>query len=108
LSHSYQFVGDLLAYSGDLQGSAAMGRKDVGLMERLAAAHPASFEVRDSLATSYSVLGDVTGNNEFPNLGDAKGAMELFQKSRVLREKLVTENPTKREQRLLLSAVEAG
>jgi tetratricopeptide (TPR) repeat protein len=103
LSRSYQFVGDLLAYNGDLQGSAAMGRKDVQLMERLAAAHPASFEVRDSLALSYSVLGDVTGNNEFPNLGDAKGAMELIQKSRIIREKLVAENPAKREQRLLLS-----
>ena len=103
LSHSYQFVGDLLAYNGDLQGAAAMGRKDVALMERLAAAHPASFEIRDSLGNSYSVLGDVTGNNEFPNLGDAKGAMELFQKSRVIREKLVAEDPTKRAQRLLLS-----
>jgi len=76
-------------------------------MERMAAAQPASATVRGELASAYTVLGNVTGNNELPNLGDAKGAMELFQKVRIIRQKLVAEDPRNREQRLYLSAAYA-
>lgn len=107
LSKNYGLISDVLAYSGDLKGSAANAGKEVRLMEKLAAAQPAPVSVRNSLALAYTDLGNVTGNNELPNLGDAKGAMELFQKVRVIREKLVAENPRNREQRMFLSAAYA-
>jgi tetratricopeptide (TPR) repeat protein len=103
LSKNYDLIGDTLAYDGDLKGAAAVERKAVVLMERLAAAQPTSYPVRDALALAYTHLGNVAGNNERPNLGDARGAMELFQKVRVIREKLIAEDPANREQRLALS-----
>jgi hypothetical protein len=69
------------ANAGDLNGSAAIGRKNVRLMEKLAFAQPSSVPVRNALASAYTILGDVMGNNEQPNLGDANGAMDLFQKA---------------------------
>lgn len=102
LTDCYMRIGQLLQFAGDLKGAVAIEGKGVRLLEKWAAAQPSSFLVRDALARAYANLGNVTGNNEFLNLGDAKGAMELFQKSRAIREKLVAENPTMRDQRLSL------
>jgi tetratricopeptide (TPR) repeat protein len=103
LSGCYVRIGQLLQLAGDLKGAAAIEGKAVRLMEKLLTAQPASFAVRDSLAEAYTLLGNVTGNNQYPNLGDAKEAMSLYQKARHIREKLVEENPTKRDQRMFLN-----
>jgi tetratricopeptide (TPR) repeat protein len=102
LSGCYLRIGQLQNLAGDLNGAAAIEGSAVRLLEKLAAAQPASYAVRDVLANAYADLANVTGNNEFQNLGNAKGAMELFQKARAIREKLVLENPAKRDQRLFL------
>jgi eukaryotic-like serine/threonine-protein kinase len=107
LSNSYWRIGELLQYAGDVKGSAAIDRRSVQFMEKLAAARPASRPVREALALAYSNLGSVTGNNEMPNLGDARGALEFFQKARDIREKLVAETPGGRESRMLLSEIYA-
>ena len=104
LSSSYKRIGELLQLAGDLNGSAAIYRKAVRLLEKLAVAHPASVPVRQALAEVYGFLGNVTGNNDTSNLGDAKGAMELFQKARIIAEKLVAEDPASRDHRMFLSA----
>jgi tetratricopeptide (TPR) repeat protein len=107
LTSSYRQIGELLQYAGDLKGAAEIDRKGVRLAERLAAMQPSSLPVLSELAVAYENLGNVTGNNEMPNLGDAKGALELFQKARSIFEKLAAENPTNREQRMFLSAIYA-
>jgi eukaryotic-like serine/threonine-protein kinase len=105
LGNGYGRIGQLMQFAGDLNGAAAIGRKNVRLMEKLSVAKPSSVPVRNALAAAYTILGDVTGNNEQPNLGDAKGAMELFQKARSIHERLVHENPRDRNERMFQGAI---
>ncbi len=105
LGNGYGRIGQLMQFAGDLNGAAAMGRKNVRLMEKLSIAQPSSAPVRNALASAYTILGDVTGNNEQPNLGNANGAMDLFQKARAIHERLVQENPRDRNERVFLGAI---
>ena len=104
LGGAYRRIGEMLMSTGDLSGSAAILRKEGQMLEKLAGAKGASVAIRDALADAYAVLANVTGNNENPNLGDAKGAMALNLRSRAIREKLVGENPSNRDERFRLSA----
>lgn len=105
LGKGYERIGQLMQFAGDLNGSVAVARKNVRSMEKLALVQPSSVPVRNALASAYTVLGDVMGNNEHPNLGDAKGAMDLFQKAQSIHEELVRENPEDRDERVYQSAI---
>ena len=107
LAGCYLNIALILQHNGDLSGTAEDLRKAVRLTERLAVAHPADAQVRDKLALAYSQTGDVLGNYNESNLGDAKGAVEYFRKSVAIREKLVAENPADRDGRLTLAALYA-
>jgi non-specific serine/threonine protein kinase/serine/threonine-protein kinase len=46
-------------------------------------------ELQRELAKAYEKVGDVQGNPYNPNLGDVKGALESYEKARVIRQKLL-------------------
>lgn len=49
-------------------------------------------QLQRELAAAYEKVGDVQGNPNNPNLGDTKGALDSYEKARVIREKLLAEN----------------
>jgi tetratricopeptide (TPR) repeat protein len=102
LSESYSRISNMLTVAGDLSGSAENGRRAVALMEKVVARKPADAKVRNDLANTYVSLGDVLGNNDLPNLGDPKGALELYRKAVAIREKLVAEDPSNQDRRMWL------
>jgi tetratricopeptide (TPR) repeat protein len=50
--------------------------------------------MREAQAEAYTALADVLGNTSNQNLGDSRGAVELYKKSLGMREKLASEAPT--------------
>jgi eukaryotic-like serine/threonine-protein kinase len=106
-AESYTRIGEVLTLAGDLKGGAENNRKAVALMENSVALKPTDARLRNDLANAYLLLGDVLGNSDVPNLGDAKGARELYGKAVVIRERLVAEDPSNRERRMWLGAAYA-
>jgi non-specific serine/threonine protein kinase/serine/threonine-protein kinase len=51
------------------------------------------FELRRELAKAYEKVGDVQGNPYNPNLGDIKGALESYEKARLIRQQLSDKEP---------------
>jgi hypothetical protein len=105
LAESYRALGNLLAFQRDTSGAADNLRRAVAISEKLASAHPIDLHVRDSLALSYTFLGNVTGNNEYANLGDQKGAQQLYEKARDIRETIAAKNSGDRMNRLNLATI---
>jgi len=63
------------------------------LRERLAA----DPKQRLGLASAYGMLGDVAGNPNFPNLGEPRRALQLYEKSLAIVTELHREQPANRE-----------
>ena len=43
-----------------------------------------------AVRTAYLAMGDITGNNDLPNLGDARGALVLYEKAIQVRRQFLT------------------
>ncbi|HWC96149.1 MAG TPA: protein kinase [Candidatus Sulfopaludibacter sp.] len=103
LAQNYVFTALLIQHMGDLKGAADASRKAMRLMEQFSAAHPADSEVREMLAKAYDDLANVLGNVDSPNLGDSRGAVDLYRKALQIRTTLVTADPSSREKRYWLA-----
>ena len=93
LAKDYADLSSLLTFMGDLKGSAEYARKSIALSEKLVAVRPADMELRETLATGYESLADVSGNPNYPNLGDTKSALSNYQKALKIDSKLAAEQP---------------
>ena len=93
LNKSYANMGAMVMSMGDLHGAVDYHRKAVALAEQLVAARPSDTDIREILARSYINLADVQGNPNYPNLGDAKGALELYRKAQSILAQLASEDP---------------
>jgi eukaryotic-like serine/threonine-protein kinase len=102
LATNYFYYAEILQITGDLRGSAETAHKAVTLMEKYVAAQPANPAVRNWLAKSYDSMASVTGNIDVPNLGDSRGAVDLYRKSLQIRKDLVAADPASRDMRLWL------
>jgi eukaryotic-like serine/threonine-protein kinase len=72
-------IGMTQAQLNHLDEALAHYRKAVEVTEQLLAQNPTSVELRRTLIVNYSHVGDVLGNPELPNLGDAAGAERAFR-----------------------------
>ncbi len=105
LASDYGYLGALLTHTGDLSAAVEYERKGVTLLEKLAAAHPKDPKLRQSLVTAYLQLGDVTGNQNAQNLGDAKGALAVYKKALAWAEPLSRDDPADWQKGSLLAVV---
>jgi tetratricopeptide (TPR) repeat protein len=103
LATIYSRIGELLRNSGDLTAAVENNRKAVTVMENLIKQTP-SADAREALAYAYVTLGDVLGNPDVPNLGDAKAALENYRRDLDIRAKLTAEDPTSKDRRLWKAA----
>ena len=107
LAECYSSLGSTQAqYIGDLQNGVATLRKAVAVAERAVAAGPPDAHTEDTLADTFLMLGDALGNASYQNLGDAKGAAELYRKALSIRERLATGEPGDRDRQMHLAMAE--
>jgi len=104
LAESYDRVGEILAQSGDLTEALNSFRKGLAINERLAVATPGDEKTLSELALLYRHTADVLDFPPLPNLGDPKGAMENYQKSLALYERLFAANPANQQNELQLAS----
>jgi len=81
LAASYSRVGDLLSATGDTAGALEHRRRALGVMEAVAAIAPEDVATIRQLGSAHSKLGNQLGNPNFPNVGDAAGALEQLERS---------------------------
>jgi serine/threonine protein kinase/tetratricopeptide (TPR) repeat protein len=107
LAECYSSLGSTQAqYMGDLQNGAATLRKAVAFGERAVAAGRPDAGTEDVLADAYLMLGDALGNASYQNLGDAKGATELYRKALAIRERLANREPGNQDRQMHLAMAE--
>ncbi|HEV2880013.1 MAG TPA: protein kinase [Pyrinomonadaceae bacterium] len=111
-AQSRRFVGvisekmsDAQAATGDAAGAVESQRKSLSIFKAIADAAPANVEARQSLAISYVKLGDVLGNANFNNSGDAAGAMQSYRSAAEILETLYAADPANPKTRRLLGLI---
>jgi non-specific serine/threonine protein kinase/serine/threonine-protein kinase len=72
-------------------------------LDRLAAEAQGDGELQEELAAAYDKVGDVQGNPSVPNLGDAAGALDSYQKAESIRRAIVDSSPQQLPSRVRLS-----
>lgn len=94
LARSQQRVGAALLQSGKPLPAAQTLRTAIATFEALPEKELKDPDVQLSLASSYNVLGDSLGGNAFMNAGDNAGALDSWNKSLEIYERLSAQNPT--------------
>ena len=79
LALAHEKLGDVKAWTGDVQGAVAHARDAFRQWGHLSEAQPASAGARLSLAISMTKLGDLLGHPAFPNLNDRAGAETQYR-----------------------------
>ena len=81
LAASHSRVGDLLSATGDTPGAIEHRRRSLAVMEAVAAIAPDDVATIRQLATAHSKLGNQLGNPNYPNVGDAAGALDQLERA---------------------------
>ncbi len=89
--------------SGQLERSRTEAKQSLEMAEKLQS-DPSNDDLRETLALACTTLGDVLGHPFVNNLGDSKGAMELYQRALAIREQLRANDPQNGE-RFRLAAI---
>jgi tetratricopeptide (TPR) repeat protein len=71
--------GSLQLHLGQTQDALASFRRQASVLNALCGRFPDDLAARHELMLSYSHIGDVLGNPEYENAGDAAGALEAFR-----------------------------
>ena len=90
----YANFGTIATVSGSIAEAARAERKAVALGEKLMAAHSSDPQVMEALAYSLIVLGDVTGNPSWENLGDTETAAGLYRRGADIRGRIAAADQT--------------
>ncbi|HZH90130.1 MAG TPA: serine/threonine-protein kinase [Pyrinomonadaceae bacterium] len=111
-AQSRRFIGvvsekmcDAQAATGDIAGAVESQRRSLSIFKAIADAAPSNVEARQSLAISYVKLGDVLGNANFNNSGDAAGALRSYRASADILESLHAADPVNPKTRRLLGLI---
>jgi serine/threonine protein kinase len=72
---------DVLAATGDISGAVEAIRSSLAIFKNIAAADRSNAAAQQSAGISYIKTGDVLGNPNFPNLGDAAAALTNYRSS---------------------------
>jgi len=96
LADSYASTGGALLRRNRIEEALGLFRKELATMEQLAASHPVDVMIRRDLMNSYLRVGDTLGNPARRNLGDRKGALPFYRKSRDIAEAQTAADPSNR------------
>lgn len=80
-------------------------QKSLEIFRTLANSQPANTKAQQSLAISYIKAGDVLGNPNFPNSGDAVGAMQNYRSSLAIWEALAASDSINAQVRCFLGLI---
>jgi eukaryotic-like serine/threonine-protein kinase len=98
--------GRLASDCEDLPGSTParsfLVKEALEYLDSLAAEARGDALLQREVAAAYEKVGKVQGNPMFPNLGDTRGALRSYGKSRAIREALVAAEPADHQLRLKL------
>ena len=74
-------MADVLAATGHIHAAVQYSDNSLRTFQAMAGAEPTNVKARQSLAISYIKSGDVLGNPNFPNSGNAAGALQNYRTS---------------------------
>jgi non-specific serine/threonine protein kinase/serine/threonine-protein kinase len=86
-------LSEVQAATGNLTAAVQSARKSLDAFKTIAEANRADVAAQRSLAISYMKMGDVSGNPNFPNAGDAAGALSSYRSSLAILEALHVADP---------------
>lgn len=78
---------------GTIPARELLVKKALEYLDNLAQESGNDLELQSELAKAYEKVGDVQGNPFKPNIGDTKGALESYEKSKKIRESLLEKEP---------------
>jgi non-specific serine/threonine protein kinase/serine/threonine-protein kinase len=82
LARAHFRLGDTLVPDGDLAGAVPHYREAVRIFEAVAPRIAGDVASQFEMVNAYETLGDALGNPGLPNLGDAQGAKDAYEKAR--------------------------
>jgi tetratricopeptide (TPR) repeat protein len=88
LANSYQAVGDMLYTVNNLDDAFENYKKSLVVLEKLVADAPENLAYLNALTENHGRIGDISGLEGYPNLGDTPGAIENYRKAVSFGEKL--------------------
>jgi serine/threonine protein kinase/tetratricopeptide (TPR) repeat protein len=88
---------------GPTKARAMLAQRAVDYLTHLAQDSPGDAAVQFDLAKSYSLLGQARNHPGYSNLGDLKGAMESYDKSLSMLERLLVSHPEDKDVRFYLA-----
>ncbi len=97
---------DVQSAMGDLPGAVANAQRSLAEFKSIADANPHDVAAQQSLAISYFKTGDVLGNPNFPNNGDAAGALKHYEAALALLQSLPPSTPDDYKTRRLTGLVQ--
>ncbi len=86
-------LADVQAFLGRLDSAALYRRQATDGFRRLAHAHPDAADARIDYAVSLIKLGDLEGNENFPNRNDPEAAQAAYREAAALLERLHAAHP---------------
>lgn len=86
-------LADVRSWMGDVAAAVAGTRRSLAEYDALADAPDATFADALQLGIAWVKLGDVLGNENFPNAGDEAGALAAYARARTQFEALDTREP---------------
>lgn len=101
----HEKMADVLAAMSNIPAAVRSSGNSLAIFKSIADAQPTNAKARRSLAISYVKAGDVLGNPNFPNSGDAAGAMRNYRSSLAIWQALSRSDPTDTTGRRFLGLV---
>jgi eukaryotic-like serine/threonine-protein kinase len=93
LARAHFRVGDILAPNNDLAGAVPHYREALRIFEAIAPRIAQDVAAQFEMMNAYESLGDALGNPGYPNLGDAQGAKDAYEKARGIAEAIAAAHP---------------
>jgi len=84
LARAHQSLGDMALLRDDPASGVPQFRQAVAIFEAIAPRIAGDVAAQFDVGNAYAGLGDELGNPGFPNLGDARGAKDAYQKALVV------------------------
>ena len=86
-------MADVLDATGEIPTAVQRSNRSLEIFKALAESQPRDMKAQQSLAISLIKVGDVLGNPNFLNSGDVAGAMQNYQASLAIWQRLSQKNP---------------
>ena len=103
LAESLRSAGDMRYTVDDLPATRQFYERGLRILQKISAAAPENKSFRYDLAEMHARLGDVTGMEGYPNLGDTLGALENYRQATAINEELLSSEPENKSYQLNLA-----